>query len=121
MGILSFIRNKPVCLVVIVPLVLTVVQSCGSSAPVVLDPDTYYYTNYYADGHLVSDSSGTVLEYFPFRNVFTNVYRIKNGNELWSEYGKVAKITKYSDGTIRIHSCVNENIRFAIGHTWRPE
>lgn len=95
-------------------------SSC-SSDEVVLAPNTRYYGNYSVDGHLLSNSTGKSFEYFPSRSVFTNIYLIKNGNEVWSEYGKVAKISMSRDGTISIYSCKNDNIRVAIGHIWIPE
>ena len=80
--------------------------SC-SSQDVVLSPNTTYYGNYSADGHITSSSSGKSFEYFPANSVFTNTYRIKNGNEVWSEYGKVAKISMRSNGSISIGTVVN--------------
>jgi len=95
--------------------------SACSQDDVVLEPNTRYYGNYSADGHIESNATGKAFEYFPSRSVFTNIYTIRNGNEVWSEYGKVAKISRRPDGTISIHSCINSNIKFAIGHTWEPE
>lgn len=110
------------CLVVgaIALILLPPVLSVEQHQDVVLSPSTRYYGNYSVDGHITSSPSGKAFEYFPVNSVFASDYRIKNGNEVWSEYGKVAKIKKHSDGSISIYGCINENVRSAIGHTWKP-
>lgn len=110
---------KKVLFVLLLVATAFALSSC-SSQDVVLSPNTTYYGNYSVDGHITSSPSGKSFEYFPANSVFTNKYRIKNGNEVWSEYGKVAKISMRSNGSISIYGCINDNVRSAIGHTWKP-
>lgn len=111
--------KKP--LIVLIIIVVALAMTGCSSQDVVLSPNTRYYGNYSVDGHITSNGSGKSFEYFPVNSVFTNTYWIKNGNEIWSKYGKVAKISMRSNGSILIFGCINDNVRSAIGHTWTPD
>lgn len=94
--------------------------SCGSNDPVTLPGNVRYETGFYADGHMKSASDGKSLTLYPYDEVFTNTYIIKNGNELWTEYGKVANISLKSNGNIQISNCSTSYVRSAIGGTWKP-
>ena len=94
--------------------------SCGNSGPVTLPANTRFTTGYSADGYLVSSSSGKSFTWFPGNTVFTSTYKIKKGNELWTEYGKCARISMSSNGNIRIYDCSTRDLQFFLGGTWKP-
>ena len=106
----------------LIPLFITCLFlfACGSNnEPVVLPSGVEYTTGYSADGYLSSGSDGKTLTFYPRNSVFTNTYVIKKGNELWSEYGKVANISMSKNGNIRIYNCSNSHMRSILGHTWK--
>lgn len=92
-----------------------------SNNPVILPGNVRYETGFYADGHLKSSPDGRSITLYPTNTVFPSTYIIKNGNELWTEYGKVATISMKSNGDIRISDCSTKYVRDAIAGTWKPK
>lgn len=94
--------------------------SCGSNDPVTLPGNVRYETGFSADGHMKSAPNGKSITLYPTNTVFPSTYEIKHGNELWTEYGKVANISMKSNGAIRIYNCSTSHVSSAIGGTWKP-
>lgn len=96
------------------------VTSCASDKQVNLPGNVKYSSGFSADGYLKTSSNGKSLTLFFSGSVFPSTYELKNGNELWTEYGKVAKISVKSNGNIHIYNCSTSGVSHAIGGTWRP-
>lgn len=100
-------------------LVSILLVSCNTDTPVFLSAGTKYTTGYSTDGELVVESGGKSISFYPRSYLGMTTYQIKNGNELWGNHGKVAKIKELKNGNIRIYDCATNHISYAIGHTWK--
>ena len=80
-------------------------------------PDTTYYTNFYADGHMKTSSDGKSITWFPYNQVFPVTYTL-HGHSIYGEYGRVADVT-IRKNSITIRNCSTDYLRSMIGHTWK--
>lgn len=111
-------KGKVLCIALIVSLLAPFFFNTASGADS-FPPNTTYYTNYYADGHMTTNSDGTSIIYYPYQQVFPSTYRLKGGS-LYTEYGKIADVS-ISGSRIRIYNCKTDYLKAMIGHTWKAE
>ena len=111
-------------LVLLCPVVCCESEVLMGDQDVVLSVGTIYYTGNYLDGHMEAIGQKT-LKWQPYIDYSKGMgglrlpvtYTIKNGNELFSSAGMIAKIRMYRDGSIRIYKSKVDR----ISYTWEPK
>lgn len=93
-------------------LVSVLFVSCNTGTPVSLSEGTTYIQEYYPYNKIVVGSGGKTLSRYSGTDLCMT-YQIKNGNELWTKYGKVAKVhTLWSGRSIYFDDFSTEDVAF---------